>query len=51
MKSVKPTSTAIDIQEDFYNKTKKNNPDLILRTYIEGKTSKHITINIANDTS
>lgn len=49
MKSIKPISTAIDIQEKFYNETKKNKPDLILRTYIEEKTSKHITINITND--
>lgn len=50
MKSIKPFSTAIDIQEKFYNETKKNKSELILRTYIEEKTSKHITINITNDT-
>ena len=51
MRSIKPISTTIDIQEDFYNKTKKNKPDIILRTYIEENSSKFITINITSDSS
>ena len=49
MKSIKPISTAIDIQEEFYIKTKKNKPELVLLPYIEEKSSNFITINITDD--
>ena len=49
MKSIKPIYTAIDIQEEFYIKTKKNKPELVLLPYIEEKSSNFITINITDD--
>ena len=49
MKSIKPISTVIDIQEEFYIKTKKNKPELVLLPYIEEKSSNFITINITDD--
>ena len=37
MRSIKPISVAIDIDDDFYNNMKKTKPDLVLIPYIEEK--------------
>ena len=49
MKKFTPINTAIDVQEDTYNKIKKKNIELCMSAYIEEKGAKYITLNISEN--
>lgn len=49
MKKFTPINTAVDIQNETYLKSKKNNIELCLSAYIEQKGTKYITLNISEN--